>query len=79
MNKTQHVDDEECHIIYMFFFCLKTALLSDLLCLPDTQKNQKRGLKKGGWWFRMVSSGTKWGAMWGLTIRERIPDVIRRV
>ena len=48
MNKTQHVDDEERHIIYMFFFCLKTALLSDLLCLPDTQKNQKRGLKKGG-------------------------------
>ena len=27
------------------------------------------------WW----TSGTKWGAMWGLTIRERIPDVIRRV
>ena len=60
MNKTQHVDDEECHIIYMFFFCLKTALLSDLLCLPDTQKNQKKGLKKGDWWFRMVSSGKEW-------------------
>ena len=25
-----------------------------------TQKNQKKGLKKGEWWFRMVSSGKEW-------------------
>lgn len=43
MSKTQHVDDEESHIIYMFFFCSETALFGGLLCLPDIQKNQKGG------------------------------------
>ena len=60
MNKTQHVDDEECHIIYMFFFCPKTACFGTLARLPRTKKKKKKGLKKGDWWFRMVSSGKEW-------------------
>jgi hypothetical protein len=44
----------------MFFFCLKTAVFSGFFNIRRPQKNQKKGLKKGVWWFRMVTSGKEW-------------------
>lgn len=49
-------------------------------------KRMKKLLKKGGEWFTMeasgkkvVRSGTLWMANGVLRLRERVPDVIRRV
>lgn len=48
------------HVIYMFFFCPETEFFNARFRLSATQKNQKKGLKKGIQWFRMVSSGKEW-------------------
>ena len=45
---------------YMFFFCPETGRFSSIFQTGLTEKYQKKGLKKGVWWFRMVSSGRKW-------------------
>ena len=42
----------------------------------------KKLLKKGGEWFTMEASGEKWHIVEAngvLRLRERVPDVIRRV
>ena len=46
---------------YMFFFLSKNPVfLIRFLAEKRTQKNLKKGLKKGEWWFRMESSGKEW-------------------
>ena len=39
----------------LFFFLTKFLQNCDI-----DVKNVKKGLKKGAWWFTMVSSGRKW-------------------
>ena len=41
-------------------FCSETVLFQGFFYVFGTQKNQKKGLKKGVQWFRMVSSGKEW-------------------
>jgi len=38
----------------------KILFFDSFLAEKRTQKNLKKGLKKGAWWFTMVSSGRKW-------------------
>lgn len=70
---------------YMFFFLQKNVFFDQFLIEKWTQKNLKKGLKKGERWFRMELSGKEWRLVEKsrgdveLTLRERIPDVIRRV
>ena len=41
-------------------FLRKILFFDSFLAEKRTQKNLKKGLKKGEWWFRMESSGKEW-------------------
>jgi hypothetical protein len=63
----------------------KFKVFGQILIGQRREKNLKKGLKKGEWWFRMELSGEEWRQVVQKrgdvvpTLRERIPDVIRRV
>ena len=47
-------------IPYMFFFCPEKLCFQGFFHYMAITKKQKKGLKKGGQWFRMESSGKEW-------------------